>query len=120
MAAYSIGTFIVISFVSLVVISTSRGRTWLYAGINRTSSNVRPSPKNLSPARRSGEELLLAGIFLVAMCKDRRAGVYAQNGIFIYILRLWHLLVFNSMLPFAIHKARDLGRNELTSSTKPY
>jgi hypothetical protein len=26
--------------------------------------------------------LLLAGVFLVAMCKDRRAGIYAQNGIF--------------------------------------
>ena len=81
-AADSMGTFIVISFVSLVVISTSRGRTWLYAGINRTSSNVRPSPKNLSPARRSGEELLLAGVFLVAMCKDRRTSVYGQNGIY--------------------------------------
>ena len=27
--------------------STSRGKTWLKAGISNTSSKVRPSPKNL-------------------------------------------------------------------------
>ena len=93
MAAESMGILIVISFVSRVVISTSRGNTWLYAGISSTSSNVRPSPKKLPPAvnfRRSRLDLLVEKAcpddtvgreFIVAMCKDRRAGEYGQNEI---------------------------------------
>jgi hypothetical protein len=46
-------------------ISTSRGKTWLKAGISKTSSNVRPSPNNLDCA-----DLLRGEVFLVAMCKD--------------------------------------------------
>jgi hypothetical protein len=63
MAALSMGTFSWMVLVSWAVMFTSRGNTCEYAGINSTSSNVKPSPKNLA-------DLLLEGdFFIVAMCK---------------------------------------------------
>ena len=66
MAALSIGTFNVIVLVSWVLITTSLGKTSEYAGCKSTSSNVKPSPKNL-PALE-----LLVGVFLIAIGKNRK------------------------------------------------
>jgi len=63
-AALSIGIFSVIFFVRRVVVFTSRGNTSLYAGINKTSSKVNPSPKIFF----EGAE----GLFIVAMSKDMK------------------------------------------------
>jgi hypothetical protein len=72
-AALSMGTCRVMVLVSLVLISTSRGSTWEYAGISNTSSKVRPSPKNLL-------DLLLAGeLFIVAIGKDKRKSLCTQK-----------------------------------------
>jgi hypothetical protein len=65
MAAERNGTLMVIFLVSCVVMFTSLGKTWEYAGTSKTSSNVSPSPKNL------GGNLALEEPFIVAMCKDR-------------------------------------------------
>jgi hypothetical protein len=65
-AAESMGTFNVMSLVSFVLISTSRGSTWLYAGINKTSSNVSPSPKNFVGF------VFVEEVDIVAMCEDRK------------------------------------------------
>jgi hypothetical protein len=66
-AADSIGTFSIILLVRFERISTSRGKTSLYAGINNTSSKVSPSPNNLEFA-----EPLSGELFLIAMGKDKR------------------------------------------------
>jgi hypothetical protein len=59
--------------VSWVLIFTSRGSTWEYAGISNTSSKVRPSPKNLL-------DLLLAGeLFIVAIGKDKTKLICTQK-----------------------------------------
>jgi hypothetical protein len=83
MAADSNGTFSVMFFVSLLEMSTSRGKTWLYPGINNTSSNVRPSPKNL--LLELWDLLSEAGFlrgredFISAMCKDIGFGVWKKS-----------------------------------------
>ena len=61
--------------------STSRGNTWLYDGIKSTSSNVRPSPKNFWDLLFEGArpDNPVGRVFIVAMCKDRRAEEYGQN-----------------------------------------
>jgi hypothetical protein len=68
---------------------TSRGKTCEKAGSNNTSSNVSPSPKNFfeeeSPAALDDliatfdDLALLAGEFILAMCKDSAADKYAPN-----------------------------------------
>ena len=68
------GMFRVISLVSLLRISTSRGNTCEKAGNNSTSSNVNPSPKNFE-----GDFDLLVGGFILAMCKGRAADKYGPN-----------------------------------------
>ncbi len=73
MADDSIGIFNVISLVSLLRISTSRGNTCEKAGNNNTSSNVSPSPKNFE-----GDFDLPVGVFILAMCKDRAVDKCAQ------------------------------------------
>jgi hypothetical protein len=75
MAADSIGTFRKMFLVNWERMSTSRGNTWLKAGINNTSSNVRPWPKNLVCA-----EFLLEGVILVAMCKDKGIFIFTKSG----------------------------------------
>jgi hypothetical protein len=75
MADESMGIFKVIFFVRLVRISVSRGSTSEYAGNNKTSSNVRPSPKNLG-GRGVVEE------FILAMCKDRATDKLLPNPIY--------------------------------------
>ena len=67
-AALSRGTLSIIFLVSMVLISTSLGNTWEYAGMSNTSSKVRPSPKNLFT-------LLLVVGFMVAIGKDNKVGL---------------------------------------------
>src|SRR5258708_2237948 len=73
-AADSMGMFRVISLVSLLRMSTSRGKTCEKAGNNNTSSNVSPSPKNFE-----GDFDLPVGVFILAMCKDNAAGKCGPN-----------------------------------------
>ena len=55
--------------------STSRGSTWEYAGTSRTSSNVKPSPKNFLDWG-----IFACGALMIdAMCKDRGAEKYAPK-----------------------------------------
>jgi hypothetical protein len=75
-AAESMGILSVMVWVSWELMLVSRGKTWLYAGISSTSSNVSPSPKNLLIIELLGED------FLVAMCKGRVAGLLFQMGPF--------------------------------------
>ncbi len=58
---------------------TSRGKTSEYAGTRRTSSNVKPSPKNLSCLG----DFVLEALFIVAMCKDRATGKLHPNDFFV-------------------------------------
>src|SRR5882757_20924 len=73
-AADNMGIFRVMSRVSLLRMSTSRGKTCEKAGNNSTSSNVNPSPKNFE-----GDFDLLVGGFILAMCKGRAADKYGPN-----------------------------------------
>jgi len=66
--------FKVISFVSFVLTIVSLGNTCEYAGSNSTSSNVRPSPKNFD-----AKLVCCAGVFILAMCKDRAAGKFVPK-----------------------------------------
>jgi hypothetical protein len=74
----NMGIFKIISFVSLDRMSTSRGNTWEKPGTNSTSSNVKPSPKNLSGLG----DLALEALFIVAMCKDRATDKCVPNDFF--------------------------------------
>ena len=49
--------------------SVSRGNTCENAGNSNTSSKVNPSPKNFV-----GEIDFVAGVFILAMCKDSAGG----------------------------------------------
>ena len=51
---------------------TSRGNICEYAGTRSTSSNVRPSPKNLLG-------MLVAGDFFIAMGKDREKYIWKRK-----------------------------------------
>ena len=64
----------IISLVSLVLISTSRGKICEYAGTSKTSSNVKPSPKNLLDL----EDFDCGALMIVAMCKDRAGAKFTQ------------------------------------------
>jgi hypothetical protein len=75
MAAESMGIFKFIFLVKLVRISVSRGSTSEYAGSNKTSSNVRPSPKNFGGILAEEE-------FILAMCKDSASDKLLPNPIF--------------------------------------
>jgi hypothetical protein len=79
MAADNMGIFRVISLVSLLRISTSRGNTCENAGSNNTSSNVRPSPKNFEDAEIEGAFDFRTGEFILAMCKDRAVDKSGPN-----------------------------------------
>ena len=70
----NIGMFNVISLVSLLRMSASRGNTCEKAGNNNTSSNVSPSPKNFEV-----DFVLLTGEFILAMCKDRAVDKCGPN-----------------------------------------
>jgi hypothetical protein len=74
MAEDSMGMFNVISLVSLLRMSTSRGKTCENAGNNSTSSNVSPSPKNFE-----GDFDLPVGEIILAMCKDRAGDKCGPN-----------------------------------------
>jgi hypothetical protein len=64
-AALSIGILRVIFFVSRAEVSTSRGKTSLYAGKSKTSSKVNPSPKIFFEEEE--------GLFIVAMSKGNKS-----------------------------------------------
>jgi hypothetical protein len=76
MAAESMGILSVMSLVSLVFMSTSRGRISENAGTNSTSSNVRPSMKFLEMG-------------FVAICENKA---------------LCYLLISNICLCFRLYK----------------
>lgn len=67
---------------------TSLGKTWLYAGINNTSSKVSPSPKNLELA-----DLALGELEIVAMCKNNKLQVTVA-GCRLLAQLFWTLPVF--------------------------
>ena len=81
-AADNMGIFNVMSLVSLLRMSTSRGSTCEKAGSNSTSSNVNPSPKNFE-----GDFDLTVGGFILAMCKGRAADKYGPN----FYVHVWRI-----------------------------
>ena len=73
MAADMNGIFSVMFLVRRELMLTSRGSTCEYAGTSSTSSNVKPSPKNLLGNLSLGELMFLA------MCKDTARPIYEAN-----------------------------------------
>src|SRR5450631_746215 len=100
-AAESIGIFKLIFFVKLVRISVSRGRTSENAGNNKTSSNVRPSPKNFGGILPEEE-------FILAMCKDSTRDKLLPNPIFSrdFSVRNWPGRVVELRFFQPIHSSR--------------
>ena len=89
--------------------STSRGSTWEYAGTSRTSSNVKPSPKNFLDWG-----IFACGALMIdAMCKDRGAEKYAPK------VFLCHELDSLCYKNFPTQVCRKLFKKKITMLLKP-